>query len=78
MANKERSLAREFYERILDAPDKAKLLHELVNSKPLTYETEWLEFKPYPFVNPETVGKKSGVRQFRHLRTIKVACSFGG
>ena len=42
------SLARSFYQRFLDASDRTAFLKGLVNSNPLTFETEWLEFKSCP------------------------------
>ena len=42
------SLAKAFYERFLTASDRVAFLEGLVNSSPLTFENEWLEFKTYP------------------------------
>jgi hypothetical protein len=52
------SLARDFFDRFLQAADQVAFLRGLVNSTPLTYETEWLEFKPYPHANPEDTIKE--------------------
>jgi hypothetical protein len=39
------SLARDFFERILNSQDKISHLRGLVQANPPTYETEWLDFK---------------------------------
>ena len=57
MSRKEPSLAREFYERFLTSPNRPTFLRGLVNSNPLTFETEWLEFKPHPYKDTDIVVK---------------------
>jgi hypothetical protein len=52
------SLARDWFQGFLDALDKVAFLRGLVNSDPLTFETEWLEFKPYPYTNTEDTIKE--------------------
>lgn len=47
-SNEMPSLARDFYGRFLASADRAAFLEALINSNPLTFETEWLEFKAQP------------------------------
>ena len=47
------SLAGEFYRQFRESSDGVVFLRALVNSSPLTFETEWREFKPYPHEDPE-------------------------
>jgi hypothetical protein len=39
------SLARDFFDRIRNAEDPVTFLRGLINSSPLTFETDWLDFK---------------------------------
>ena len=52
------SQAKAFYQRFLASADRLAFLRGLVNSTPLTFETEWLEFKPYPFLDSEKTVKE--------------------
>lgn len=52
------SLARDWFQGFLHSSDKVAFLRGLVNSNPLTFETEWLEFKPYPHANPDETIKE--------------------
>jgi hypothetical protein len=45
------SLARDFYDQFLAAPDRLAFLRSLIHSTPPTYETDWLDFKGQP--NPD-------------------------
>ena len=47
------SLARNFYQRFLESSDQVAFLRGLVSLNPHTFETEWLEFKPYPYQKPD-------------------------
>jgi hypothetical protein len=53
------SLARDYYQRFIALDDAARVafLRGLVNSSPPAFETEWLEFKPYPYRDPENTIK---------------------
>jgi hypothetical protein len=52
------SLAKSFHQRFLDSGNQVAFLRNLVNSDPLTFETDWLEFKPYPHRNPDDTIKE--------------------
>ncbi|WP_165227275.1 RNA-binding domain-containing protein [Aquisphaera insulae] len=54
------SLARGFYEQFLGTSDKPGFVRGLVNSTPLTFEKEWLEFKvcPVDTANPQKAEQK--------------------
>ena len=52
------SLASEVFRQIREAADPVQHLRNLVNSNPPTFETEWLEFKPYPFMDTDRVIKE--------------------
>src|SRR5437867_3894786 len=45
------SLAQEFFDQILSAPDKLAFLNALVNPAKLYFEEEWLEFKCAPNID---------------------------